>query len=140
MVALPLFDVILASDESPERARGFAAQVVRASLSDLGQIEKLDENLMPEGSSLFDRQKAVLLRGMYEEWARQTEGVLYRLGRLEKRSILVEGAGELRDGYGRTRAMLSVSPEQVEAAERDLEAGKVTPLEEVRRELQLGAR
>jgi hypothetical protein len=38
MVALPLFDVILASNESPERARGFAAQVVRATLLELDQI------------------------------------------------------------------------------------------------------
>jgi hypothetical protein len=140
MVALPLFDVILASDESPERARGFAAQVVRAAIVELDQVEKLDENLMPEGSSRYNRQTAVLLRGIYEEWAHQAEGLLYRLGRLEKRSIVVEGAGELRDAYGRTRAMLSVSPEQLEAAQQDLEAGRVTPLEEVRRELHLGAR
>jgi len=65
MVALPLFDVVFASDQSSERPARLAAQLVQSSIAELGDIEALDDSVAPENPEEFDRSTASLLRGMY---------------------------------------------------------------------------
>ncbi len=140
MVALPLFDLVLSTDDPIERSRAVAGQLLHAALLDLQQIEKLDESLMPPDSRQFDRATAALIRGLYEDWAHQAQALIERLGNLERRSTPIEGAEALRDAHGRTRAMLSVSLDDMEQGIKDIAEGRTVPLEEVRRELRLGVR
>jgi len=137
MVALPLLDVFLASDQPADRQQLIAEQLVEAALAELQRIEMLDKNFMPVDAR-FDPQAAALLIGIYDEWARQAEGLEDRLARLAGRSINVPGAALLRDAHGRVRAMLSVPLEHIEEAEADLNAGRMLSVQEVRRELGLG--
>jgi hypothetical protein len=137
MVALPLFDIVLSSSANRGRSADIAAQLVNSALGDLDQIEKLDESLAPEDPFSFDRQMAALVRGMYERWAQDAESLLERVGRVEKQIGAVAAAQRLRNAHGRTRAMLSISLEQVERGLQDVAKGRTMPMEEVRRELRL---
>jgi len=137
MVALPLFDTVLSSERSPERSARVAAQLVESALSELEQIEKIDQSLAPEDPLQFDRRTVGLLRSMYEQWARETQGLLERVARLEERSGAIAGAQGLRDAHGRTMAMLSISLEHMEEARQQVAEGRLIPIEEVRRELRL---
>ena len=137
MVALPLFDIVLSSHEAHRSAR-VAAEFVQSAMEELQHIENLDASLAPADPSGFDRQTIAILRGMYEDWARATEGLLERVGRLEHRGTPVTAADALRDAHGRTRAMLSISLDRLERGHRAALEGKSIPIEEVRRELRVG--
>jgi hypothetical protein len=137
MVALPLFDVVLSSERGRYRSSSVGAELVQSALSDIRHIEKLDESLAPADPSDFDRQTIALVRGMYEDWARQAEGLLERLARLEKSGQRVSGDDELQRAYGRTRAMLSIPLDQLESSHKDAVGGRAAPIEEVRRELRI---
>ena len=136
MVALPLFDLVLCSDDDANRAARVAEQLIESTLSELGQIEKIDESLAPVECRQFDRQAIALLRGMYERWATDAEALLDRVGRLETRFGRIIPAEALRDAHGRTRAMLSVSLDDLEVGHKDAAGGRTVPAEEVRRELR----
>jgi hypothetical protein len=134
MVLFPLFDP---ENPLPERSRRVATQLVEAALSDLAQLEKLDDSLAPENPLQFDRKTATLLRNAYEQWARDTESLIERIDRFEHRSGLVAETESLRRAYGKTRARLSISVDDMEQSLRALAEGKLVPMEEVRRELRL---
>lgn len=144
-IALPLFDVMrLSADNGPagsadsEQFSVIAAEFVGATLADYRHIRKLDE--IPSGQPLvFDRQVAILIRRMYEEWATQAEGLLMRLRTMKSganANPIVADVSELRDAVLRTRAMLSVSLEEIEEGIAECERGETVTLEEVRRELR----
>src|SRR5205085_9439128 len=114
-----------------------AAQLVRSALADLEQVQLLEESLAPEGPLDFDRRTAALVRGMYEKWAQETQLLLDRLDRGERRFGAVAPAANLRDAYGRTMAMLSISLDDMEQGLRDVAEGRTHGTEEVRRELHL---
>ena len=135
MVALPLFDVVIASDRA-ERSRDVAMQLVESALSELALIEKLDHSLAPADPLEFDRRTAALIRGLYERWAHETESLLDRVGQAERRFGVILEASGLRDAFDRTMAMLSIPLDDVEAARRDIAAGRLFSPEEVRRELR----
>ena len=137
MVALPLFDTVLSSEQSPERSARVAAQIIDSALSELEQIEKIDRSLAPENPLQFDRHTVGLLRNLYEQWVRDAQGLLDRIETLEERWGAVSGAQRLRDAHGRTMAMLSISLKDMEEARRQIAEGRLTPIEEVRRELRL---
>jgi predicted transcriptional regulator len=137
MVALPLFDVVLSSGQSQAQWPIVAAQLVQSALADLGQLEELDDSLSSENPFRFDRPTATLIRGMYERWAQDTESLLERIARVERRSGRVSGAEFLRDAHGKTRARLSISLEQIERGLKDVAEGRTIPVDEVRRELRL---
>src|SRR5579884_700145 len=118
MTALPLLDVVLASDRPPNRSVAVADRLISASLSELQEIKQLDESLSPETPAQFDRQTAALVRGMYEDWARQTEALLDRVRTLEAHTGPLVRAEELRDAHGHVRAMLSVSLDAIEESLR----------------------
>jgi len=137
MVALPLFDVVLSSGQEPQRSAKVAAELIQSALGEIRHVQNLDESLAPQDPAHFDRQTVALLRGMYEDWARQAEGLLERIAPLERRCGPIEGAQALRDAHGRTRAMLSIPLDRLERAHKDAVEGRTSPVEEVRRELRL---
>lgn len=138
MVALALFDMLLSSEQPPERSARVAAELIQSALSELGHIQNLDESLAAGDAPQFDRQTVALLRGMYEEWAHQTEALLDRVAQLERGSRTIVGAEALRDAHGRTRAMLSIPLDRLERSHGEAIAGRTVSAEEVRRELRLG--
>lgn len=138
MVALPLFDIVLASGQDLNRSAKVAAQLTHSALGDLDEIEALDNSLVPDDPDRFDRSTASLLRGMYERWADETERLLERIDRLEQAAKLsVPGSDALRHAHGRTRARLSVSLDDMEQGVHEARDGHTIPLEEIRRDLRL---
>ena len=138
MVALALLDFVLSSDPPFERSEQLLAQLVEAAVDDLRRVEQLDDSLSPSDPTHFDRQTAALIRGLYDQWAREAEALLDRIDSFERRSGRATSANTLRDKHGRVRAMLSIPLEHVEEARRQLAAGQAIPLSEVRRELRSG--
>lgn len=138
MVALPLFDMVIASDHS-ERSVGVAGRLVDGALADLRQIEAMEEELAPAGLTRFDRQTVAVIRGLYEQWTHETRSVLDRAAQAERRFGKVERVDALRDALGRTLAMLSISIDDMEAGRREIREGRTISGEEVRRELRLHA-
>jgi hypothetical protein len=138
MVALPLFDVVLSFNQSPARSAAVAGELAKSALEDIQHVENLDEGLAPSDPSQFDRQTIALLRSMYEEWVRAAEALLERIDRLERAGTSVAGSNALRDAHGRTRAMLSLSLDQLEEGHRAAITGRGIPIQEVRRELRVG--
>lgn len=138
MVALPLFDVVMSSDRA-ERAVDIAGQLAKGMLSELRQIQSIEESLAPAGLTSFDRPTAALIRGLYEQWAREAESLVDRIRQAQQRFGAVAHADALRDALGRTLAMLSVSLDDMEQGRREIAEGRVLSAEEVRRELRLSA-
>lgn len=138
MVALPLFDVVMSSGRA-ERAIHMAEQLADGALAELRQIQLIEESLAPADLTHFDRPTAALIRGMYEQWAHETESLLDRIRQAESRFGAVSRTEELRDALGRTLSMLSVSLDDMEAGRREIAEGRVLSAQEVRRELRLSA-
>jgi len=138
MVALSVVDMVFCSDQPIEQSIEVASQFIAAALTDLDGIGKLDMILMPVGRPM-SRQHALLVHGLYSDWALQAESLLTRIERLEHRiGRKLPRADELRDAHGRTRAMLSISVDDMEQARREIAEGKTIPIAEVRRELRIG--
>ena len=138
MVTLPLLDAVMNSQQTSSRSGRVVAQLIEFALKDLEQVEKLDESLSPSEPSQFDRQMAALVRGLYDQWAREAEALLDRIASLERRAGQIAGSEALRDAHGRIRAMLSISLDDLEESRRQLASGRTVPIAEVRRELRLG--
>ena len=138
MVALAILDFVLSSEPSSERSERLVGQLVDSALADLKHIERLDEGLSPANPAQFERPTAALIRGLYDQWAREAEALLDRIASFEIRSGPVLGAEALRDADGRVRAMLSVPLDHVEEARRQLAEGRTIPIAEIRRELRSG--
>ena len=148
MSGLSLFDVLMhsAADGLPTSATSdtarmaqLADQLVESSLNDHQELERLDHFLAPNDPEQWDLQVAALLRGMYEQWAREAEGVLERVSQVKRMGGTVQRATELRDGHGRVRAMLSVALTEIAEGRQQLKDGRCRSAEEVRRELRLGS-
>jgi hypothetical protein len=147
MSALSLFDIVLAarrgqgssSAAGMERLARLTEQLIRSALLELQQIEALDACLAAPDPTTFDEQAATLLRGMYDQWARDADAVLDRVTSAQSLGVPVDPAfDELRDAQGRVRAALAVTPQAVAEAHAQFAAGRTYTLEEVRRELRVG--
>lgn len=143
-VALPLLDALRASaatgkqPAAVEQSTQIAEEFVAAALDEYRHIEALDR-VPDEASFVFDRQTAVLLRQMFADWATHAEALLDRLGPNDSAGAEVKGVDELSRALGRTRAMLSVTLEDLDRAAEQLRTGKTHSLEEVRREVRSGS-
>jgi hypothetical protein len=142
MSGLSLFDALLGSAEdgggsassgSLERMQHMAERLIEGVKTDLKELETLDSDLATSDPEKFDMQVAAILRGMYDQWAREAEGVLERVSLVKRMGGKVGGAEELRDQHGRVRAMLSVTLKDLAEARRQLQQGRTHSLEEVRR-------
>ena len=140
MVAPAFFDAVFPDSQHSERSARIAGELVQASLSQIAHLRRIDESLAPIDPASFDRRTIALLREMYELWARDAESLLNQMEAVQRRRVNVPGIDELRDAYGRTRAMLSVSLDDLERGHRDAVAGRTVPIGEVRRELRSGTR
>lgn len=146
MSALPLFDIVLSargrgpwSAANTDRLARLTEGLIRSALVELQQIEALDACLAAPDPAAFDEQAAALLRGMYEQWARDADAVLDRVASAQRLGVSVAPAStELRDSQGRVRAALAVTPQAVAEAQAQFVAGRTLTLEEVRRELRIG--
>jgi proline dehydrogenase len=138
MVALPLLDIVLSTSGEQDRSRRVASELVRSALDQIRHIESLDESLAPADGAPFDKQTVALVRKMYEDWARDVEGLLERIDPMEQQSGRVQSVDQLRHAHDRTRAMLSISLKELEQSHHDAIYGSRIPIKEVRRELRLG--
>lgn len=145
-IALPLFDVLRSAADAGAvdksgavgRMTIVAEHFVSAALDEYRHIRALDE--VPDGLPyVFDRQVAILLRHMYDQWATHAEALLKRIVKVQTPDRPVKGAEELNLAIGRTRAMLTVTLDSLDRAEEQFRNGQTYSLEEVRRELRASA-
>jgi len=92
---------------------------------------------LEEYPSQFNRRTAALIREEYERWASTTARLLDHIDRFELVSGPLADSDALRNAYGKTRARLSVSLDEMENSLLALSEGRVISAEGVRRELQL---
>src|SRR4051794_7852303 len=104
MVAFPLRDTALLPEGNLDISRDVASQLIASAFVEIEQISKLDSTLIPDSKAAMHRPTVALVRGMYEEWARQAELLLERIERLQRRTGKIEGYERLTDEHGRTRA------------------------------------
>jgi len=107
-------------------------------MTDLADIESFDKGLARPDAADFDPQSAILLHGMYEQWTRDADAVIERVGKVERMGIIVPSASSLRDAQGRLRAMLQVTLDDVQRGRRQFRQGRVWSREEIRGQLGLG--
>ena len=148
MGRLPLFDLVLSSagpangcqtkDAAVIRVAAVAECMVTSLLTDLTHLRGLEACLSPECPADVDRDTSDSLRALYEQWVRDADAALERVGRAEHLGATVGAAESLRDEVTRERALLEVTRDDVERARREFRAGRSFTLEEVRRELGRG--
>jgi len=137
MVAMSLVDSVFSNVGSAERSTRAVALLAQAALKDLAQIEKLDDALAPDDPAQFDRGAASLMRSEFERWAAYTASLLERIDRFAAINGPVAGVKLLHRAYGKTRARLSISLDDMEQSYRALAEGRTVSGEEVRRDLFL---
>lgn len=136
MVA-PALRNVLSSTNSALLSQRLARRLIESSLTDRIEIEKFDASLAPEDPLNFDRETAGLIRAMYEQWADDVDSLLTRIAEVERRFGLVAEVALLQEQLGKTRAMLSISLDDMESGCRDIKEGRLHSAAEVRRELHL---
>src|SRR5881227_1506479 len=95
MSALPLFDIVLSARRGhgpssvahTDRLARLTERLIRSALVELQQIDALDACLAAPDPASFDEQAATLLRGMYEQWARDADAVLDRVASAQRFGI-----------------------------------------------------
>jgi hypothetical protein len=152
MTSMPLFDLLLARERngqgSPARTSAasvtaeWAEQSVRQLLDEYERIHTIDLRAGRDRgeNGVFDRELAMALESAYEDWGYKVEALLKRVDRLAHRGAAIAGADSLRGHYGRTKAMLSVTLDELDAAKAEADRGEVISGEDLRRELQLRAK
>jgi hypothetical protein len=140
MTALSLFDVLVSRQGgrgAPDLS-GFAAQLVQSALADLQRIGEYERQYgaAATGDAEFQRQLTRSVYDLYSDWARDAEQILVRVGELTSAGTVVAEARELVDAHGRVRARLSVTPQQVADAQRQVREGRTIPASELRDELR----
>lgn len=115
MVASSLMELVLRDDVTSARVRNVAGQFVQSALTDLAQLEKLEESLAPEDPAIFDRRTAALLRAEYERWSGGAELLVPQLQALQHKGVPVADLDFLVHSLERTRSRLSIT--------HDLETG-----------------
>jgi DNA-binding transcriptional regulator YbjK len=150
MTALSLFDVtaLAVQSQEPESASAreatarwmkVAESMVASAIEEFEKIRALDEVFAPltddADEDVFDRETAIVLRGMYEENACEAERILARVQRVERLGNTVKNSEVLRQWHRRTRAMLSISLDEIARSLQDVKQGRVISGTQVRNEL-----
>jgi hypothetical protein len=115
-----------------ERLLGFA-------LAEHERIVDLDTGMDHLALCYADPQGADAMRRVYQQWVNQADELLDRVRGHGLREHLSDKYEELERALGRTLAMLSISLESLERAEKEFQIGHTQTLEEVRRELRAAA-
>jgi hypothetical protein len=72
---------------------------------------------------------------LYFQWADEAEQVLERADALARPDRRIAGLKELNEAFGRARARLTVTPEQIARAKEQARRGQIVPAKELRDEL-----
>jgi hypothetical protein len=113
-----------------------AEKLVAASLADFTRVREYEEQFAwaaPPREPADDLEVMQTVSRLYATWANEAEQVLARVGLLGGRRLA--GVDELRDAVGRTRARLTVTPEQLARAKEQVRQGRIVPAKELRDEL-----
>jgi hypothetical protein len=116
-----------------------AAQLADFALAEYGRIVELDVSRGRIALRYSDRQGALAMRRLYQQWSDEADQLLRRLKELGHAGQLGGRYDQLEHAVGRTLAMLGVTLESLERADRQIEAGQTKSIEEVRRELRAAA-
>ena len=117
-----------------------AERWVAAALAEEAALREHDDALFPIAGDDAGAATAARLRGAWLKWADDADALLDALRRMARQAGMVEGASRLDYAVGRARAMLSMTPELIQARRAQVERGETFSLEEVRRELGLADR
>jgi hypothetical protein len=117
-----------------------AERWVAAALAEEAALREHDDALFPVAGDDAAAAAAARLRGAWLRWANDADALLDALRRLTRGSGPIEGASRLDYDVGRARAMLSMTPELIQARRAQVDRGETFPMEEVRRELGLADR
>lgn len=143
MTAVALFDVLAgdaaAANDAPRadaQLLALAQKLVANGLTSLKQLED-DERQFAwsvERDPAADLQVMRTVWRLYLEWSDEAERVLARVRTL-RHPEKVARVGELHDAFGRIRARLTVTPEQLARAKEQVRQGQIVPAKELRNEL-----
>jgi len=143
MTAVSLFDVLARRDcgagadaKAPMANLGaLAEKLVANSLTDFARVTEYEEqfawSVVREPQEDLEVMRTV--SRLYADWADEAAQVLDRVASLGGRRLA--GADELHDALGRTRARLTVTPEQIAKAKEQVRQGRIVPAKELRDEL-----
>jgi hypothetical protein len=143
MTAVSLFDVLARRDCSAgadakaalANLGALAEKLVANSLADYARVREYEEQFawsVPREPS-DDLEVMQSVSRLYSDWANEAAEILDRVASLGGRRLA--GAGELHDALGRTRARLTVTPEQIAKAKEQVRQGRIVPAKELRDEL-----
>lgn len=114
-----------------------AGQLVASSIQTGRMLRELRGRLFPVDGGAEAAGVAFALRAELQQWAQEAQAVLERAADLRRAGQAISGTRELGDLIGATLAMLQITPEAHARALEQVRRGETTPLDEVRRELQL---
>ena len=138
MTAISLFD-LLARDGARDPLARFAESLVAGSLADYERLRTYEQQFatarLSEPAQELERDRAVWQR--YSEWTDEAEQVLSRARARVAAGTAIEGLDRLDDAIGRTRARLSVTPEQLAKGREQVRQGQFVPARELRDELHI---
>jgi hypothetical protein len=115
---------------SPESAERWIA----AALAEAAALRGHDDSLYPSEEDSAGLTEAGRIRDAWRQWAADAELLLQQVDAATK-GTTIPGADRVAYEVGRARAMLTVTPEKVQAARRQVAEGKTVSSEEARREL-----
>lgn len=143
MTAASLFDLLareaqsLSGDASSSRLDDLAVKLVESCLSDLKRVGEYEEQFRPLGpdAARLEAEWTRSIHELHQRWAGEADEVLSRL-RPYAANHFIAGLKALEDAYGRVRARLSVTPDQLAAARQQVAQGQGIPVQELRDELR----
>lgn len=144
MTALPLFDALVRQSTPSEHAgpaegrlTEFAEKLVADSLAEFARISEYERQFVwpVELDPAADLAVMRATWRLYLEWADEAEQVLDRVSVADSSGGAVVGVTELNLALGRTRARLTVTPEQIARSKEQARQGQFVPAKELRDEL-----
>jgi hypothetical protein len=145
MTAVSLFDVLArrgsvgaaGANAAPADLIAFAEKLVAGSLADFARVRDYEEQFAWSARREPQEDLEVMrtVAGLYADWADEAAQVIKRVESLGGGSRRIAGIEELHDALGRTRARLTVTPEQIANAKEQVRQGRVVPAKELRDEL-----
>jgi hypothetical protein len=147
MTAVSLFDVLAAGGGGGGSAPGpaapgdpltqFAASLVAAVFADFERLREYQQQFatarLSDPAQELERDRAVWQ--LYSAWADEAEQVLSRASARAAAGAAIKGLDRLDDAIGRTRARLSVTPEQIARGREQARQGQFVPAKGLRDEL-----
>jgi hypothetical protein len=149
MTAVSLFDTLAGGGARTPTGTGradpddpltrFAGSLVAAALADFQRLREFEQQFatarLSEPAQELERDRVVWR--LYAEWADEAEQVLDRARTRVAAGAAVEALDRLDDLIGRTRARLSVTPEQIARGREQARQGQFVPAKGLRDELHL---